>query len=100
VNNRRPFYFAAAVLVERGVQQRDSDEETGIGYPGIGLGADTRPGVPAQIAVHGRGERRGARTANRQRNRGQSQARRRVTGVPPEQDMPENYRHAVGLADR
>jgi len=40
--------------VERGVQQWHSDEETGTGHPGIGLGTVSRPGVPAQDAVHGR----------------------------------------------
>lgn len=62
----------AAVHVERGVQQRHSDEETGTGYPGVGLGAVTRPGVPAQIAVYGRRERRGARVAHPQYHGGQS----------------------------
>jgi len=42
--------------VERGVQQRYSDEETGTGHPGIRLGTNLRPGVPAQDAVHGRSE--------------------------------------------
>lgn len=93
-------YFAAAVHVERGVQQRDSDEETGTRHTGIGLGSVTRPGVPTQVAVHGCGERRGARTANRQYNSGQSQTRRRVTSVSSEQDMPEDNRHAIGLTDR
>ena len=86
--------------MERGVQQRDSDEETGTGHPGVGLGAVARPGVPAPVAVHGRRERRGARAAHRQHHGGQSQTRRRVARVPPEQDLPEDHRHAVGHAHR
>lgn len=69
------FCVTAAVHVERGVQQRNSDEKTGTGHTRVGLGAVTCPGVPAQVTVHGRSERRGARTANRQHNRGQSQTR-------------------------
>lgn len=84
----------------RGVQQRHCDEETQTGHTGVGLGAVARRGVPAQAVVHGRGERRGSRAAHRQRDRGQSQTRRRVAGVPPQQDMLEDHRHAVGLDDR
>jgi len=86
--------------VERGVQQRDSHAEPGTGHPGVGLGAVARPGVPAQVTVHGRRERGGARAAQHQRHRGQSQTRKRVAGVPAEQDMPEDHRHAAGLDKR
>jgi len=56
--------------VERGVQQRHSDEETGTGHPGIRLGTVLRPGFPAQDAVHRCSELRGARFAHYQHNRG------------------------------
>lgn len=70
--------------MERGVQQRHSHEETGTRYTGNGLGAVARASVPAQVAVHGHGERRGARAAQHQYHRGQPQARRRVAIVSPQ----------------
>lgn len=85
--------------MERGVQQWHSHEETGTGHTGDRVGAVARASFPAQVTVHGHCKRRGARAAQYQHHRGQPQARRRVAIVPPQQDMPEDHRHTVGLAE-
>lgn len=86
--------------MDHGVQQRHSDEETRTGHSGVGLGTAALRGVPAQVVVHGRGERRSARAAHHQHNSGQPQTRRRVAGVPPQQDMLEDHRHTFGIYNR
>jgi len=55
--------------MECGVQQRHSYEETGTGHPGVGMGTVSRPGFPAQVAVHGCSELRGACSTHYQHNR-------------------------------